>query len=298
MDSLPFGRSGHFYRGNLHTHSTNSDGDFPPDEVVRRYREAGYDFVALSEHFMPQYDYRISDTRPFRSEDFTTIIAAELHQGKTLVDERWHALAVGIPHDFAAPENGETQAEITRRAADTGAFIGIVHPSWYGLSLEDARAIESAHAIEIYNHGSHVEVDRGEDWPFCEQLLNSGWRLNAFATDDAHRLTHDWLGGWVNVHAESLDPGELVESLKAGRFYSSQGPEIHDVQLDGDKVHISCSPAATISAQGRGSKSRHEEGDGLTQAMFEVTRFKDAYMRITVRDAEGRRAWTNPIWFQ
>ncbi len=297
MHNLPFDQPGQFYRGNLHTHSTNSDGRLPLPEVVRKYREAGYDFVAMTEHFMPAYDYRISDTRDLRTDDFTTLISAELHQGHTSVGERWHILAVGLPVDFEKPHLHETAPEIARRAADAGAFIGIVHPSWYGLTTEDAKTIDCAHAIEIYNHGSQVEVDRGEDWPFCDALLNEGWHLNGFATDDAHQLTHDWLGGWVNVLADSLDPDALLTSLKQGRFYSSQGPEIRAVRIEGDEVHISCSPANRVSIQGRGSRSANSMGVGMEDVTLPIDRFTDSWMRITVIDENEKKAWTNPIWF-
>jgi len=40
----------HWYKGNTHTHTLNSDGDSTPDDVVRRYREHGYKFVVLSDH--------------------------------------------------------------------------------------------------------------------------------------------------------------------------------------------------------------------------------------------------------
>ena len=129
MKNLPFGQPGRFYRGNLHTHSTNSDGVLEASEVCRRYKDAGYDFISLSEHFIERYNYPISDTRAYRDDDFTTLIAAELHQGKTLIGEPWHILAVGIPLDFAIPGPDEDAAQIAQRAAAAGAFIGIVHPS-------------------------------------------------------------------------------------------------------------------------------------------------------------------------
>ncbi len=75
MHNLPFAQPGQFYRGNLHTHCTESDGDYPVEEVVRRYREKGYDFLALSDHFLECYDYPVTDTRSFRSDNFTTLIA-------------------------------------------------------------------------------------------------------------------------------------------------------------------------------------------------------------------------------
>ena len=79
MDRLPFDKPGKFRKGNIHTHSTCSDGTLPPGEVCRRYREAGYHFLAITDHFLEQFGYPIVDTRPFRTEGFTTLIGAELH---------------------------------------------------------------------------------------------------------------------------------------------------------------------------------------------------------------------------
>jgi len=39
-----------WYSGNLHCHSTNSDGHLSPEEVARFYRAIGMDFVTLSDH--------------------------------------------------------------------------------------------------------------------------------------------------------------------------------------------------------------------------------------------------------
>src|SRR5687768_6541151 len=99
----PFSRPGRFWRGNLHTHSTLSDGHRSPEEVCRFYETAGYDFLALTEHFQERYGWPLVDTRPFRSATFTTIIGAELHsaQDRMELGAPWHILAVGLPLDFA-----------------------------------------------------------------------------------------------------------------------------------------------------------------------------------------------------
>src|SRR5687768_13600159 len=39
-----------WFKGNTHTHTLNSDGDSPPDVVVRWYRENGYQFVVITDH--------------------------------------------------------------------------------------------------------------------------------------------------------------------------------------------------------------------------------------------------------
>lgn len=79
MRNLPFRQPGRFYKGNLHTHSSRSDGALEPEAVVAAYREHGYDFIALTDHFLAPYDFPITDTRAFRDSSFTTLLGAELH---------------------------------------------------------------------------------------------------------------------------------------------------------------------------------------------------------------------------
>ncbi|MBT6202620.1 MAG: CehA/McbA family metallohydrolase [Alphaproteobacteria bacterium] len=296
MDKLDFSRPDRFYKGNMHTHSTHSDGSLSAEAVCDAYRGEGYDFLVMTDHFMEVYGFPVTDTRPYRTDDFTTIIGAELHAPETAVGEIWHIKSIGLPFDFEPLREGETGPEIAKRAHEAGAFIGLVHPSWYGLTHDDARQLPFAHAVEIYNHGSAVEVDRGHDWPFLDTLLNEGWKLSGYATDDAHELTHDWRGGWVMVQAEENEPELLLDALKAGRYYSSMGPEIHDIAIDGDHVTVRCSPASVISLQGRGSRSKRAMGDNLETATFELYPFEKSWFRVTINDANGNRAWSNPYW--
>jgi predicted metal-dependent phosphoesterase TrpH len=121
MSISPFDKPGKFYRGNLHTHSTLSDGKLAPEMVCKVYQDAGYDFIALTDHFMQQFNYPVADTRAFRSENFTTILGAELHAGRTELGELWHILGVGLPLDFAPPAPEETGPELAARALAAGA---------------------------------------------------------------------------------------------------------------------------------------------------------------------------------
>ena len=200
----PFSTPGRFWRGNLHTHSTLSDGALEPRAVVDAYKNAGYDFMMLSEHFIGNFDWPIADTRSFRSNSFTTIIGSELHAPETSVGELWHIVAAGLPLDFAQAAPGESGAQIAWRAREAGAFIGIAHPAWSQLTIEDGRAIDSAHAVEIYNHGCAVENDRGDGFYLLDQLLNEGRRLGAFATN---RHEQCGLDRAVDVSAVPQDGG-------------------------------------------------------------------------------------------
>src|SRR5215813_7480135 len=131
MYRLPFDLPGRFYRGNLHAHSTRSDGALEPEAVVEAYRGRGYDFLALTDHFLATYGFPITDTRALRSSEFTTLLGAELHAPRTESGMDWHLVAVGLPLGFAPPAEGETGATLAARASESGAFVGIAHPAWY-----------------------------------------------------------------------------------------------------------------------------------------------------------------------
>jgi hypothetical protein len=300
-----FTAPGRFWRGNLHTHSTRSDGVLDPAEVCRRYADQGYDFISLTDHFLGAYGYPITDTRAFRTNRFTTIPGAELHSGAMANGELWHILAVGLPEDFAPshspdfhPVAGqETGPQIAARARAAGAFVAIAHPQWSGLTLDDARTIEAAHAVEIYNHGCAVGCDRADGAAIADLLLSEGRRLTLCATDDAHFHEPDHFGAWVMVKAEENDPDALLAALKAGHYYSSTGPEIRRVELTDAGVAVECSAAASVIVSGRGTASRAIHGLSMTRAVMPLDRFRGCdWLRVTVVDAAGRRAWSNPIW--
>ncbi|NOX72672.1 MAG: CehA/McbA family metallohydrolase [Alphaproteobacteria bacterium] len=302
-----FTSSGKFFRGNLHTHSTRSDGALEPGEVCRRYRAEGYDFVALTDHFVGLFNYPITDTTLCRNNGFTTIIGAELHTGIMENGHLWHLLALGLPDDFTPPnapnfhavKGSETATSIAQRARDAGAFVAIAHPHWSGLTEADARSITAAHAVEIYNHGCVVDNDRGEGFLTLEHLLNEGRHLNLIATDDAHFNSPDYFGGWVKVKAQENTPEALLAALKSGAYYSSTGPEIHDIRITGNSVEVDCTPAVSILVQGRGTPMASQRGETMTTGRISLERLSNSpWIRISVIDRAGKRAWSNPIWVQ
>ncbi len=145
----------------------------PPEEVARRYQEAGYDFLAITDHFRPEYGFPLTDTRALRKPGFTTILGAELHAPRTEFSTKWHIIAVGLPLGFAPPGPGESGPELARRARAAGAFIGMAHPVASLLTLPDAESLDAAHAVEVYNALSARE-DRGDSWHLCDVLLGRG----------------------------------------------------------------------------------------------------------------------------
>jgi predicted metal-dependent phosphoesterase TrpH len=154
QDLLKDGRDGRFFRGNLHCHSSRSDGLWGPEKVVAAYRGAGYDFVCLSDHFEEEYGWQVTDTRPLRDGSFTTILGAELSSAPWEQRDCYWVTAAGLPPDFEPPA-ADDHAGAIRRAAHLGAFVVMLHPGLNNLPLAAADGLPelgAVHVVEVYNH--------------------------------------------------------------------------------------------------------------------------------------------------
>lgn len=298
---------GRFFRGNLHCHSNRSDGLLEPEAVAAAYRDAGYDFICLSDHFEAEYGWRVTDTRYLRDEGFTTIIGAELSSAPWTERNAYWVTAAGLPVDFEAPPAYD-HAEAIRRARDIGAFMVMLHPGLNNLPLaavDELPELRAVHAVEIYNHNMAAGAfpDGAHGAYMLDGLLEKGYRVLVNAGDDAH-FGHpkDRFGGWVEVHCERLDPEALLDSLKAGRYYSTQGPSLRELLIEGDSLRVEASNVYAITLTGggdrwlSGAQRTSEGGEPIAEADFDLRPFHGSYCRVTVVDLAGRRAWSNPIW--
>jgi len=289
-----FSKPGYYFKGNLHCHSTNSDGEMTPARVCAFYRDAGYDFLCLSDHFIERYSFPVTDTWAFRTDDFTTIIGAEIHSGQTEAGDIWHILAVGLPLDFAPTAADESGPDLAQRALDAGAFVALPHPEWYGITIRDGEAMpEGIHAVEVFNAVCDAMGREGGSY-LVDQMMTSGRTVGVIAVDDAHRYRGDAGLGWTMVKAEAKTPEAILAALKAGDYYASTGPEILHVESDGEFLFVECTPVDFIGLVGKGATSTKVEGPGITRAKLPLETFKGGWARLVLRDASGKKAWGCP----
>lgn len=289
-----FNTPGTFFKGNLHCHSTNSDGHMSPERVCAFYQAAGYDFICLSDHFVDKYGFPVTDTSAFRAADFTTIIGAEVHSGQTEAGDIWHILAVGLPLDFAATPADESGPALAQRALDAGAFVALPHPEWYGITIRDGESMpEGIHAIEMFNAVCDAMGREGGGY-LLDQMMTSGRQVGAIAVDDAHYYRGDAGLGWTMVKAADLTPEALLTALKAGHFYGSTGPEILHADTNGTHLFVECTPVDFIGLVGKGARHTKVEGTGITRAMLPMEGFEGSWARLMLRDSTGKKAWGTP----
>lgn len=335
----PFDREGRFYRGNLHCHSNRSDGSIEPEQVIDAYRRLGYDFICLSDHFEAEYGWQMTDTSIWRDQSFTTLIGAELSSPGPVLSEpgavrlgKYWLGAAGLPLDFAPRADGETGPQLAKRAQEAGAFVSLLHPGFNATTFSDIKDLDAIDAVEVYNDGVQRAHDRGDGWYLAVEMLTRGRDLFCIASDDAH-FTYGGLnalgGAWIMARSASLDPTSLLDALKSGAFYASNGPEIHDIIIDGREVEVHCSPAEVVSMTGPGYLNRSvshrtwdgrrlevgedsgaqafvktAEPDGITCCRLSFDCAEDDaewgawsagdWWRVSVMRSDGRRAWSNP----
>ena len=174
-------------RGNLHAHTTFSDGRRPVAQVVARYRDMGYDFLAITDHdgwIQDDYWFRI----PASDDRMLVLTGIELsydpldqHVGKVLGDhETLYVLNHPARYELSVRETVRRVREITRAG-------------W------------PIHAVEVSDSGiyqARYDVDE--------------IALPKIATDDSHR-DFEFGRAWIEVDAPR-DPDAILRAVKAGDF--------------------------------------------------------------------------------
>jgi hypothetical protein len=290
IDLNPYGAPGRWYRGNLHTHTTHSDGLCTPEEAVARYRERGYDFIALTDHGCR------TPVEEFTSSGLLVLPGIEIHPGQNELGETYHLVAVGVSRDHAAGRDDDVQETIDALLAD-GAVVWLGHPYWAGLTVAEMIDLRGIIGIEVFN-ATCVPFGKGLSAVHWDDLLARGRLLWGLAVDDTHWVRADYGVAWVMLKAAELTPGAIMQALASGSFYATQGPEIHDIQATSEGIYVSCSPVRAItcvSMVGTGAQvTAPGPEESLTEAVFPL-RHQARYVRFECTDERGRTAWSQPI---
>lgn len=238
MSSLPpFGKTGQWFKGSLHTHTTLSDGKLTPTENMQWHADHGYHFVGLTDH------NRVTDPLAFNaSPPLLAIPSVEVSARRGEVE--YHVVAIGV-RSLPIVHHQSPQATIDATNA-AGGLCFIAHPYWHDHTLDDLLALRGHIGIEIFNTGCWLEINKGHSLVHWDGVLRRGQRVWGLAVDDSHFAYPDHGRGWVMVRAERLDEPSILDALRQGQFYSTMGPEIYDVQIEGQQVTVRCSPARSF----------------------------------------------------
>ncbi len=296
MATDPFKLPGDFLKGNLHTHTTTSDGQLSPQAAVDLYRTNGYDFLAITDH------RALTRTDNLKTDGLTMLPGMELHPGTGELGQIHHVVAIGMQTPIELEPTESLRAGLTQIAARC-RFAFIAHPYWTSMTHRDLLGAGGNIGVEVFNYTCHCGIGRGESAVHWDQLLARGERPFGFAVDDSHLHYWDACGGWIMVKSAGRDPESIISAVMAGAFYASSGPTIEDVTFEPGSVTVRCSPCQAVYVicpqAGCGTTTHRLERDGgpYTEVSLPVHESWRP-VRIECVDERGRKAWTNPFWFE
>ena len=285
----PFGSPGVWLRGNLHTHSTRSDGALDPNGVARWYADRGYDFLAITDHRTRTL------VDPPDGSSLIMLPSMELDGWDESYDGEYHLTGIGLASTDDSETGDSLQAAVDEVKADGGIAI-LAHPHWLGIAPHEILPVTGLDGLEVFNSTCELANGKGDSSHVWDYALDAGMMLHGFAVDDAHWRRPDAGLAWVMAKSETRAAASISDALAAGSFYSTKGPIIHEFTVDSNSAYARCSPVAEIrfvSQRRLGSRIRAENGP-IEEAEF-TFRGPEKYVRLVCIDEVGRMAWSNPV---
>lgn len=313
QDLLP--SEGNFYKANLHNHCTISDGEWTKEQVKDEYMKRGYSIVAFSDHNYYEWHKDLCD------EHFIAIAAMEENIDEKLPPNskprRFKTFHINFydtkpleRKDFTlppVPQNYHDKQSINdyiKTMNELGFLTCYNHPWWSLQTYDDYKDLKGLFAMEIYNHNCEMGGLYGYAPQVYDEILRTGQRIFCVATDDNHNrfpvdgLLCDSFGGWTNIKAKDFTYDSIIEALKLGNFYASSGPELHELSVKDDTVHIKCSPVQKIYMVTETRRCQYtvsEPNGTITEAHFKLDGH-EGYIRIDCEDASRKHAYSNAYY--
>ncbi len=280
-----------WFKGNIHTHTTVSDGRMAPEDSIALYCKNGYDFLAITDH------WHVSETK-FTDDGMLLLAGCEYDVGRNVRDGIFHITSLGCTETPNLDRTADAKA-IVDEIHRCGGIASLAHPAWSMNTCEqllpvydgETLPLFGADVTEIYNSVSGLPRNcRPYSGIVLDLMAARGYFTKLAATDDTHWYESEACLSYIMVQADECTREAILEAIRAGRFYATQGPVI-DVTREGDTVVVKCSPAESVVyfTDTAWCGHRADVGHGLTQSSFKMT--NETFVRVEVTDAEGKTAW-------
>jgi hypothetical protein len=290
---LPEGNN--WYKGNLHMHTTRSDGHLDYEAALREYESHGYDFVAVTDHRKP--------SEAGEQGRMLVLPGVEWDTGDGAQNPVYHILGIGMTRASAADyqqNHSPSPQELVQTVLDADGVAILCHPSWSVMDPAGITCVKGISGAEIYNTVSGLpwNGERADSSVWFDIWASGGTLVPAVAGDDSHTYTGEQCRSFVMVNAAACTRDDIVGALRSGAFYASQGPRFKALTLDiaCGIVHVEFSedvktvvfysnvpwPAERVMSGAAGHVDYHISPS-------------ERYLRVELLDDSGCRAWSSPF---
>ena len=298
---LPNG--GNFYKANLHTHTTVSDGKLTPEQTKKAYLEKGYSIVAFTDHdvLVPHND--LTDDKFLAITSFETYYNTELFLDMPYDFVRTYHLSffakdknnldcpayadkyVERPHSFQFQPKEVKDYDLTRQhsvecinrviklANAKGWLVSYNHPMWSLHNYSDYGALEGLWGVEVINTAGFTAASPDNEQAFVD-FIRQGKNVYPIAADDMHDYCNAF-GGHVMIKADKLEYDTIISAMEKGDFYASNGPEIKDLYIENGVLHVECSKAVKVfvNTERRTGWFKNDENGTITSCDFDLNEY-------------------------
>ncbi|MBO5370976.1 MAG: hypothetical protein J6B23_09925, partial [Clostridia bacterium] len=257
-----------WYKVGLHIHTTNSDGARSPEEAALIYKNAGFDAIAITDHWQYHKEDEINGLKIISGCEYNI-------GGGDSAEGVMHIVGIGMKREPQLTREN-TRQEVVDAINKTGGMAVLAHPAWSLNTIKDAKDLSGIAVTEIYNSVSDVgESSRPYSGYFVDVLANDGIFYNLIATDDTHYYDgSDETKSYIMVNAVSDSAEDILKAVSDGNIYASQGPKLYVQRVD-DKIIVDCSECVKIDFLSNivWDDGKIIRGTNLTHAEYEVKDF-------------------------
>ena len=323
-----------YFKANLHTHSTISDGKLTREEVKKAYKALGYQILCLTDHniianhsdmnepnFLMLTGMEISVNAPDKAPGKNPVGGKTYHLNLIAKkpDNIWSPAKVFRRFPAAAEYEDKMQCEemdlqcnpesinaMIAKANEKGFLVMYNHPTWSCQTYLDYAPLKGLWGMELRNTECCLLGLNENNFRVYKDILTLGNRVYPLGADDMH--SPKALGqSWIMVGASDLNYESVIEALEKGDFYMSCGPEIISLCVEGDVLKVTCSDAQRINIESHGRIAQvvMAEGEPLHEAEFPLDKFfaktdddPKAFLYVTVTAPDGSYAITRPYYLK
>lgn len=305
------------YFGNLHSHTSNSDGQLSPyDAYVYARDSAGLHFLAVTDH--------LDQLSSSEYQQMQAQAAATTVQGSftSIFGYEWSSPYYGHINVFNTTEMpsiltySDWSGFRSWMLARPQAFAMFNHPgdedyfnNWYDFEYKGAATDTSFPLLEVQN------VQQATDW--YEFALNEGWHLSPVWNQDNHQA--NWGNkneGRAGVWATDITVSSLFHAMRAGRTFATMDknasvwidvfghpmgltlPRYQNMPFRIQLNDAENEPYQTVELVTNNGVIMSFAPQGNIDTIIPLTLYTDMYVFVRAIQADGDYLWSGPVYFQ
>jgi len=295
----------HFQKGNVHTHTTLSDGGSSPEQTIAWYRSHGYQFLALTDHNQLSRPARYAS---LQEPGFVLISGEEITM--TGRGRQVHVNALCTKSRIPGGNFGSAAAALSNGISavrQQGGVALVNHPNFdWALSAADVTDARDASLLEIASGHPYVHSAGDAEHPSHEALwdiaLEAGADFMGVGVDDEHHIdvSSDPPAtpgrAWISTFGDVTDSAAICSAMAQGQLYASTGIELRRIAVRDRQYEVEPVEArASVVFIGSGGRELARHSTLTEGPAVYVLRGDEGYVRARVELPDGKRAWTPAV---